>query len=313
MVKWAHLGFVYFCGMITPASLKKGDKIAIVSPARSITFAEVHPAIRLFNRYDLEVVLGSYVFSKYNQFAGTDEQRRKDFQIMLDDDDVRAIICSRGGYGTVRIIDRLDFTKFSANPKWIVGYSDVTVFHAHVNQQLLTETIHATMPVNIGKNADSDSIETMLDALFGKPLSYRYPTVALSRKGHAEGELVGGNLSILYNLSGTVSSPDTDGKILFLEDLDEYLYHIDRMMINLKRTGKLANLAGLIIGGMTSMNDNAIPFGKTAGQIIADAVKEYSYPVCFDFPAGHLDKNLALIMGRKVRMRVEKETEITFY
>ena len=299
--------------MIRPPFLKKNDKIAIVSPARSITFAEVHPAIRLFTRYGLDVVLGSYVFSKADQFGGTDEQRRKDFQQMLDDDQIRAIICSRGGYGTVRIIDQLDFKGFVAHPKWIVGYSDATVLHAHINKVLGIETIHATMPVNIGANADEDSVESMLDALFGRPLNYRLPASPLSRKGTAEGELIGGNLSILYSLSGTISSPDTDGKILFLEDLDEYLYHVDRMMMNLKRSGKLANLKGLIVGGMTRMNDNTIPFGKSANQIISEAVKEYAYPICFDFPAGHLDKNLALVMGRRLRMKVDKETEVTFY
>lgn len=299
--------------MFRPPFLKKNDKVAIVSPARSISFAEVHPAIRLFTRYGLEVMLGSYVFSRDNQFAGSDQQRCKDLQMMLDDDEIKAIFCARGGYGTVRIIDRLDFTKFQTHPKWIVGYSDATVLHAHINQLLEIETLHATMPVNIGKNADEESVESMMDVLFGNPLAYRLPAMPLSRKGHAEGELIGGNLSILYSLSGSVSSLDTDGKILFIEDLDEYLYHIDRMMMSLKRAGKLSNLSGLIVGGMTRMNDNEIPFGRTANQIIAETVKEYSYPVCFDFPAGHHDKNLALILGRRIRMDVDKEVEITFY
>ncbi|MCX6277212.1 MAG: LD-carboxypeptidase [Bacteroidetes bacterium] len=299
--------------MIRPASLKKGDKIAIVSPARSISFAEVHPAIRVFNGFDLEVALGSYIFSRHNQFAGTDERRLWDFQLMLDDDEIRAIICSRGGYGTVRIIDKLDFTRFCANPKWIVGYSDATILHAHIHQLFGIETLHAVMPVNIGKNADAESVETMANALFGQHIAYNYPVSQLSRKGEADGILIGGNLSILYNLSCTVSSPDTAGKILFIEDVDEYLYHIDRMMINMKRSGKLSKLRGLIVGGMTGMKDNAIPFGKSANEIIAEAVKEYSYPVCYDFPAGHLDKNLALIMGRQVRLKVNKTVEIIFY
>ncbi|MEI6434301.1 MAG: LD-carboxypeptidase [Bacteroidota bacterium] len=299
--------------MIRPPYLKKGDKIAIVSPARSISFAEVHPAIRVFNEFDLEVSLGSYIFSRHNQFAGTDERRLWDFQQALDDDEIRAIICSRGGYGTVRIVDKLDFTRFCAIPKWIVGYSDATILHAHIHQKFGIETLHAVMPVNIGKNADAESVETMVNALFGRKIAYNYPVSQLSRKGAAEGVLTGGNLSIIYNLAGTVSSPDTAGKILFLEDVDEYLYHIDRMMMNLKRSGKLGKLSGLIVGGMTGIKDNAIPFGKTANEIIAEAVKEYSYPVCYDFPAGHLDKNLALIMGRQVRLKVGKTVEIFFY
>jgi len=299
--------------MIRPACLKKGDKIAIVSPARSISFKEVHQAIRMFIRYDLEVVLGSYVFGKYNQFAGTDDQRCRDFQQMLDDDQIRAIICSRGGYGTVRIIDQLDFSRFCTNPKWIVGYSDATVLHAHINKLFGVETLHATMPGNIGKNADDESVESMMDALLGQPIAYEHPTGLLSRKGEAKGVLVGGNLSILNNLAGTISSPDTTGKILFLEDLDEYLYHIDRMMMNLKRSGKLRKLSGLIVGGMSGMKDNPIPFGKTANEIIAEAVKDYSYPVCYDFPSGHLDKNLALIMGRQVHLKVGNTVEIVFY
>jgi muramoyltetrapeptide carboxypeptidase len=298
--------------MITPDYLKKGDKIAIVSPARSITFEEVHPAIRAFQRNGLEVVLGSYVFSRNNQFAGTDEQRCRDFQHMLDDESIRAVISSRGGYGTVRIIDKLDFTAFRAHPKWIAGYSDVTVLHAHIHQQFGIETLHAAMPVNIRGEQDDESIQTLVNALFGKRIAYSYPVSGFCREGNCEGILTGGNLSILNGLMGSVSEPDTEGKILFLEDVDEYLYHIDRMMMTLKRAGKLAKLKGLIVGGMTKMHDNAIPFGKTAGGIIADAVACYDYPVCFDFPAGHQDPNLALIMGRKVNLRVGKQAEISF-
>ena len=298
--------------MIRPAYLKKGDKIAIVSPARSITFDEVHPAIRFFQRNDLEVVLGTHVFSKHRQFAGTDEQRCKDFQQMLDDDNIRAIVCSRGGYGTVRIIDKLDFTKFRKSPKWIVGYSDITVLHAHIHQLFGIETLHAVMPINIKNEKKDETLQTLISALCGDPIAYAYPKPYLSRDGIAQGLLVGGNLSILHNLMGSVSELDTAGKILFLEDVDEYLYHIDRMMVNLYRAGKLARLKGLIVGGMSKMNDNAIPFGKSAGEIIADVVKEYKFPVCFDFPAGHLDTNLALFLGRKVSLRVGDEVELEF-
>ncbi len=299
--------------MITPAYLKKGDQVAIVSPARSITFEEVHPAIRFFGRNGLETVLGTYVFSRHRQFAGTDEQRSRDFQHMLDNPNIRAIVCSRGGYGTARIIDRLDFTLFCENPKWIVGYSDATVLHSHIHRQFGIETLHAPMPVNIKGDQPDDSLQTMINALFGKRIAYTVPRAPLSTEGRAEGVITGGNLSVLCSLMGTSSEMDTTGKILFIEDLDEYLYHIDRMMMNLKRAGKLEKLKGLIVGGMTKMHDNAIPFGMSAQEIVADAVAEYHYPVCFDFPAGHLDTNLALILGRKAKLTVGEEVQLSFY
>lgn len=298
--------------MVQPPYLKKGDKVGIVSPARSITFEEVHPSIRIFQRQGLEVVLGTYVFSRYHQFAGTDEQRLRDFQQMLDDPSIRAIVCARGGYGIVRIIDKLDFTRFLEKPKWIVGYSDATVFHSHIHRQLGVETLHATMPVHMASETPNNAVETMLNALFGYRISYLFKKTTLSREGDAEGIMIGGNLSILYSLTGSASDIDTQGKILFLEDVDEYLYHIDRMMMNLKRAGKLEKLKGLVIGSMSRMNDNTVPFGKTPGEIISDAVKDYKYPVCFDFPAGHLDNNMALIMGRKVKLTVDSEIKLSF-
>jgi len=299
--------------MIQPPFLEKGDKIGIVSPARSITFDEVHPTLRVLQRWGLEVVLGTHVFSHQHQFAGTDEQRWHDFQHFLDDPSIKAILCSRGGYGTVRIVDKLDFTRFCKIPKWIAGYSDVGVLHTHIHQRFGIETLHATMPINIVSESLNDSLRTLLNALFGARLSYSYKKPALSREGEAEAILAGGNLSILYNLMGSVSELDTDGKILFIEDVDEYLYHIDRMMMNIKRAGKLEKLKGLVVGSMSKMNDNAIPFGKTANEIIADMVKEYNYPVCFNFPAGHQDNNLALILGRKVKLVVGNEISLSFY
>lgn len=298
--------------MIQPPCLKKGDKVGIVSPARCISFEEVHPAIRLLQRFNLEVVLGTHVFSRHHQLAGTDSQRIHDLQQMLDDPQIRAILCSRGGYGTVRIIDRLDFTRFCQNPKWIIGYSDVTVLHSHIHQRFGIETLHATMPVAIKSDKPDESAQTLLNAIFGYSISYNWPRSTLSRNGTAGGLLTGGNLSIIASLAGSASDLDTSGKILFLEDLDEYLYHVDRMMLNLKRSGKLDNLAGLIVGGMTGMKDNTIPFGQTAAEIVADAVKEYHYPVCFDFPAGHSNPNLALILGRNVTLKVAEEAELTF-
>jgi muramoyltetrapeptide carboxypeptidase len=299
--------------MTTPPYLKKGDKIALVSPARKITRGEVEPAIKMFNAWGLEVVEGEHLYASWTQFAGSDDQRQADFQRMLDDDSIRAIICSRGGYGTVRIIDRLDFTRFLQSPKWIVGFSDVTVLHSHIHRHFGVETLHAIMPVNFKDKCDSNaSLNSLKKALFGKELVYSFPAENYFRKGSCKGQLVGGNLSILYSLTNTSSDIDTNGKILFLEDLDEYLYHIDRMMVNLRRSGKLEGLAGLIIGAMTKMHDNAVPFEKTANEIIAEAVEDYPYPVCFNFPAGHLDDNRALILGREVTLEIDEEVKIVF-
>jgi muramoyltetrapeptide carboxypeptidase len=299
--------------MTTPRHLSKRDKIAIISPARKITREEVNNAIKVFDRWGLVVIEASNLYSSYHQFAGTDSDRGGDLQEMLDDPSVKAIICSRGGYGTVRIIDSLDFTQFVKNPKWIIGYSDVTVLHSHIHRHFGIETLHAVMPVNFSASCENKPcVASLKKALFGMPLNYRLPVNDLCREGSTEGLLVGGNLSILYSLAGTASDIDTEGKILFLEDLDEYLYHVDRMMINMKRSGKLANLAGLIIGGMTDMRDNEVPFGKSAWQIIAEAVEEYSYPVYFDFPAGHQKDNRALILGRRVKFEVGKEMTLSF-
>jgi muramoyltetrapeptide carboxypeptidase len=299
--------------MTTPRYLEKGDKIGIIAPARCINFDEVHPSIRLFQKWGLEVVLGTNIFRRCNQFSGKDELRLADLQQMLDDDSIRAIICARGGYGTVRIIDKVDFTRFCRNPKWIIGYSDITVIHSHIQRHFGIETLHATMPVNIASELNlTDSLETLKNALFGKSISYQLPRNPLSRAGEAEGILTGGNLSILYSLMGSESELDSAGKILFLEDVDEYLYHIDRMMVAMKRSGKLVQLKGLIVGGMDRMNDNENPFGKTANEIIADAVKEYKFPVCFDFPAGHGSTNLALILGRRIKLTVDKDVKVLF-
>ncbi len=299
--------------MKTPSYIKRGEKIGIVSTARRISEEKIYPAVKIFKEWGLEVVLGKHLFEEYNQFAGTDEQRTSDFQQMLDENSVKAIICARGGYGTVRIIDKLNFSNFIKKPKWIAGYSDVTVLHSHIHSNFGIETLHSTMPLNFSENKFSEeSLESFRKALFGEKITYSLKTSSLSRKGKAEGILVGGNLSILYSLIGTRSDINTNGKILFIEDLDEYLYHIDRMMMNLKRAGKLKNLAGLIVGGMSEMNDNKIPFGKTANKIIAETVAEYNYPVCFDFPAGHKNDNRVLILGREIKFNVEKNVEVKF-
>ncbi len=299
--------------MKSPPYLKPGDKIAIVAPARKISREELQPAVDMLKSWGYEVVFGANLFKEANQFSGSDEERALDFQYALDAADIKAILCARGGYGALRIIDNLDFTTFVKHPKWIIGYSDVTVLHSHIHKNYAIETLHATMPINFPKDgAINDSLSSLRKAIYGEALNYEIKKHPFNRKGVAKGELCGGNLSILYALSASVSDINTDGKILFIEDLDEYLYHIDRMMLNLKRSGKLSNLAGLIVGGMSEMRDNTIPFGKTAEEIIAEAVAEYNYPVCFDFPAGHISNNNALIMGRNVYLNVDDTVVLNF-
>lgn len=300
-----------------PPFLKKGDKVGFVAPARKIHLKEITEAIRVFNAWGLEVICAPNLFGDAHQFSGTDEERCADLQQMLDHPEIRAIICVRGGYGTLRIIDQLDFTGFCRHPKWIVGFSDVTVLHSHLQSCFGIPTLHAMMPLNIVKEdamqPKRKALQSLKDCLFGKMPEYRIPSQPLNRSGSATGIVTGGNLSLLYALQGSVSDLDTRGKILFIEDLDEYLYHIDRMVLSLKRAGKFEGIKGLIIGGMTEMRDNKIPFGKTAEEIIAEAVVKYKFPVAFGFPAGHQDDNRALILGGKARLEVSsKSTTLKF-
>jgi muramoyltetrapeptide carboxypeptidase len=295
---------------ISPPFLKPGDSVGIVAPARKISEEELLPSIKVLQSWGLKVKLSKRIYASFNQFAGKDEVRQQGFQAMLDDTEVKAIFSARGGYGALRIIDSLDFTQFKKHPKWIVGYSDVTVFHNHIHSHTGIETLHATMPINFEK--DGESLALLKKTLFGEPITYTLASHTLNRNGESKGILVGGNLSLLYALASTPSDIDTRDKILFLEDLDEYLYHIDRMMMQLKRGGKLANLKGLIIGSFSEMKDNTVPFGKTAEEIILDAVKEYNYPVCFGFPAGHGNKNFPLFMGRTVSLSAKQEVSLKF-
>lgn len=290
---------------ITPPYLEPGDSIGIISTARKINAEELQPSIQKFYEWGLKVEQGKSILKSHKQFAGTDKERKEDLQYMLDNPEIKAIVCARGGYGTVRIIDSIDFTKFIKSPKWIVGYSDVTVLHSHIHANFNIETIHGTMPINFPPDgSDNYSLNTLKEALFNGKLNYDFSFNPLSKPGKGQGDLVGGNLSILYSLSGTKSDLNTDGKILFIEDLDEYLYHIDRMMMNLKRCGKLENLAGLVVGTMSELKDNTVPYGKTALEIIKEAVDEYYYPVAFGFPAGHTEDNRAMILGRKMKLEV---------
>ena len=288
--------------MITPPNLKKGDTIAIVSTARKNIDDNLKPTLDLLHSWGIEAVIGSTIGLDVNQLAGTDEQRAADFQHQLDNPNIKAIWCVRGGYGTVRMVDLLDFTKFKQHPKWIIGFSDVTVLHNHLNT-MGYKSIHGTMPVSVARNTP-EAISSLKASLFGEPLSYSVGPDPMNRFGKATGELVGGNLSILYSLLGSQSAIDCKDKILFIEDLDEYLYHIDRMMMNLRRNGCIENLKGIVIGAMTSMKDNEVPWGKNALQIIDDVTKKYNIPVIFNFPAGHIKDNRALIMGNTVTIDV---------
>lgn len=294
--------------MIKPDFLKKGDKVAIIATARKISPIEIIPAIALLNEWELKPVIGKSIGLENNQFAGTDAERAADLQQVLDDPEIKAVWCARGGYGTVRIIDEIDFSKFKKLPKWIIGYSDVTVLHSHINNMGVA-TLHAQIAHNIEVKSEATR-KTLKNALFGSLKSYEFSDLKNYRSGKATGTLVGGNLSMLYSMTGSPSEIKTDGKILFIEDLDEYLYHIDRMMLNLKRNGFFENLKGLIVGGMTDMNDNAIPFGKSAEEIIIEMVEDYSFPVVLDFPAGHIDDNRALILGTEVTFEVSEEKSI---
>ena len=293
-----------------PPYLKEGQKIGLISTARKISREELEDAIKSIENWGLEVVLGENLFNGHHQFSGNDEERASDLQHMLDDEDIKAILCVRGGYGTVRIIDKIDFSSFQKQPKWLAGFSDVTVLHSQIHK-LNTASIHSTMPISFSSNT-SEAVSSLKKALMGNNLNIETPGHPLNRLGKASGQIVGGNLSILYSLLASPSDINTDGKILFIEDLDEYLYHIDRMMMTLKRSGKLSHLKGLIVGGMTKMNDNTIPFGKNAEEIIIDAVSEYNYPVCFNFPAGHISDNRALKLGLAAQLKVDKTSTLNY-
>jgi len=298
--------------MKKPDSLKKGDAIAIVCTARKVAIEELQTAIDLFKNWGLNVVLGKTVSLEENQFAGSEDARANDLQTMLDNKEIKAIVIARGGYGTVRIIDKIDFSMFIQHPKWIVGYSDITVLHSHVQRHCNIETLHAPMPIGFNKNTET-CLQNLHQALFNNTLQYTFKTVRPNISGNAEGILIGGNLSVLCSINGSVSDIETDGKILFLEDLDEYLYHIDRMMMQLKRSGKLKNLKALLVGGFTEMKDNAVPFGKTAYEIIAEHTATYNYPVAFNIHAGHINDNNPLIFGRKIKVNIsEYNCEIFF-
>jgi muramoyltetrapeptide carboxypeptidase len=289
--------------------LKKGDIVGLTSTARKVSKDEMKAAITILENWGLKVVLADSLFEEDHQFAGKDSSRSACFQKFLDDPKMKAIFCARGGYGTVRMVDRLDFDLFLENAKWIIGYSDITVLHSHVYQKTGYSSLHGPMPINWQKDKlHEESLHFLYKTLFeGKQeISFSKNTLNL-RDEDVDGTIIGGNLSVLYSILGSASDLNYDGKILFLEDLDEYLYHIDRMIMGLKRAGKLGKLEALVIGDMSAMKDNDVPFGKTAYEIIAGAVKEYSYPVVFGAPCGHEPRNLSIVLGTRYSLKFGKK------
>lgn len=293
----------------TPPPIKPGDKIRIVSPAGKVAEKYVLPAVEWLTQQGYKVELGKHVFDTHFQFAGTDAERLEDLQTALDDPETAAIICSRGGYGTVRIIGQTDFRNFRKKPKWLAGFSDITILHAAINK-LGIATIHGAMPrFFFDDNGQSnENLDSLMQLLKGNPVEYKIETQPQNRPGSCTAGIVGGNLSIMVSLLGTKYEIDTRGKILFIEDIDEYLYHTDRMMHQLKLAGKLDKLAGLVVGDFSDVKDNESPFGKTIHEIIAEAVVDYNYPVCYGFPAGHDKKNLALAFGLDWELNVTSDS-----
>lgn len=292
----------------TPPYLEKGDTIGMVCPAGAMPVEKVSECIRVLNEeWGFTTRVGKTIGKEFNYFSGTDEERIEDFQQMLDDDEIKAILCARGGYGMGRIIDRLDFKKFKKQPKWIIGFSDITVLHSHLYSNYYISSIHSPMADAFNREGyKNEFVQSLRNALEGKKLKYQCPVHKFNRKGEGIGELVGGNLSLLAHLVGTESDIKTRGRILFLEDTGEYFYNIDRMMYQLKRSRKLSKLAGLIVGGFTGSKDTETPFGQSAYEIIREIVKDYDYPVCYGFPVSHEKENYALKMGVGYKLKITK-------
>lgn len=296
--------------LIQPEYLKAGDTVAIVAPSGILKNrqGEVQQAVDLLKSWCLHAVIGKHVFSQDNHFAGTDDERCEDFQNAMDDPTISAIWCARGGYGAVRILDKLDFTKFKAKPKWLIGYSDITALHSLFHNQGF-ESIHALMCTSLTEDLNdiSESIETFKKAVFGERLEYTLEGSSYNRKGEASGPLVGGNLTMLHTMLGSKTSIDTSGKILFIEEIGEYKYHIDRMLQSLKRAGYFDNCQGVLVGDMSKLRKNTTLWGSSVEQLILDALSEYDFPIAFNMPAGHEKDNRAMILGRTVQLSVSAE------
>jgi muramoyltetrapeptide carboxypeptidase len=295
--------------LIQPPYLKAGDTIAIVAPSGVLNNREkeIDHAKALLKSWGLNVIMGEHVFSKSGHFSGNDDERAKDFQRALDNPNVKAIWSARGGYGTVRILDKLNYTKFKKHPKWVIGYSDITALHNQLNN-IGSESIHALMATSLTDDLDDikDNVSSFKNAIFGNPLSYIVESSKYNKIGTTTGQLVGGNLTLLHTMLGSKTSIDTTGKILFFEEIGEYAYHIDRMLQSLKRAGYFNNCKGLIVGSISKVRENTTPWGKPIEQLILDVVSEYNFPVLFNFPAGHDDENRAMILGRTIQLTVGK-------
>ena len=289
-----------------PPYLKKGDTIGITCPAGYMVAEKAQTCINTLQNWGFDVMVGKTLGSKNkNYFSGTDEERRDELQAMLDDENINAILFGRGGYGMGRIIDGLDFSRFKKNPKWVIGFSDITVLHAHLFTKIKTASLHAPMAAAFNEG-ENEFIQSLHKAIIGKKAKYNCATHEFNKQGTATAKLIGGNLSLLANITGTASDINTKNNILFLEDIGEQIYHIDRMLYQLKRSGKFENLAGLIIGGFTDMKDTERPFGKTVYEAIKDIVAEYDYPVAYNFPVSHGTENYALKIGVAYTLKVGK-------
>ncbi len=288
-----------------PPYLKPGDLVGVLAPASRVRYEDCEAGLQVLrNRWDLEILEGATLHEEYYQYSATDEQRRDELQKMLDNPNIKAVLAARGGYGCSRIVDELDFTQFKKTPKWLVGFSDLTVFLSHLNR-LGFAALHAPMVKTMANEGGEEGLESLRKALFGENLAYEIPSHLFNSPGSGQGQITGGNLCLLAHMIGSKSAVDTSGKILFIEDINEYLYNIDRMMIQLKRAGQLQNLAGLVVGQFTDSRDNAKPrFGKTAYEIILDHTQDFDYPICFDFPVGHVADNRALPVGMEAVLEV---------
>jgi muramoyltetrapeptide carboxypeptidase len=290
---------------IEPKYLQAGDTVLLIGISRARSQEQLAPAITQLQAWGLQVECGPNLYKKHHQFAGNDAERAADLQWAINHLTAKAVVFAGGGYGAMRVIDSVDFAPVIKAPKWFIGYSDTTVVFSRL-EKIGVPSLHATMAFQFSQH--EEATESLRKALFGDSIDYAIVPSTLNRNGTAEGKVVGGNLSLLYALSGSCDDLETSGCILFIEDLDEQLYHLDRMMLQLKRSCKLSGLKALLVGGMSDMKDNAIPYGKTAEEIILDAVKEHAYPVCFNFPAGHIPRNLALYLGKKARLEVDAFT-----
>ena len=297
--------------MRLPKPLQKGDHIQIVTPAKRIDASHVHLAQKTLEQLGFEVSISKHCFGSHHYFSGTILERLSDLQAALNNPEVNAILCARGGYGCVQLVDQLDWSAFNANPKWIVGFSDVTVLHQHL-QSTKRGSIHGTMPLNFGDHS-AEALTTLVSALEGTPYSIEAPASTYNMEGNAEGVFLGGNLAIIASLIGTNSQPNYADSILFIEEVGEPLYSVDRMFYHLKKAGILSKIKGLVVGGMTSMKDSEIPYGARLEEIILAHTKELNIPVGFNFPAGHIDENRALVFGATVQLNVGTDsTKVLF-